>query len=88
MDRAKARRGLQTRKAGEISIDAKTIETPSPLLASIESRIEAYNTLTPDSFTQKSFQDLTGQRIERIIHTVNQMEEMIQSMVSSFGIKL
>jgi len=35
-----------------------------------------------------SFQDLTGQRIKRIINLVNHIEERINNMVLSFGIKL
>ena len=35
-----------------------------------------------------SFQDLTGQRIKRIINLVSEMEEKIKGMVISFGIKL
>jgi chemotaxis protein CheZ len=62
--------------------------TPSTLSVNIELRIKACSVLTWDSFTQMSFQDLTGQRIERIILLVNQMEEMIREMVISSGIKL
>ena len=35
-----------------------------------------------------SFQDLTGQRIRRILGLVQQMEERLQQMVVSFGIKI
>lgn len=44
--------------------------------------------LISDSFIPMSFQDLTGQRIKRIINLVNQIEERINTMVLSFGIKL
>jgi chemotaxis protein CheZ len=35
-----------------------------------------------------SFQDLTGQRIKKIINIIGQMEEKITRMIISFGIKL
>ena len=35
-----------------------------------------------------SFQDLTGQRIKKIINLVSQMEERIKRMVISLGIKM
>jgi len=35
-----------------------------------------------------SFQDLTGQRIKRIIKLISQMEERIKRMIISSGIKL
>ena len=35
-----------------------------------------------------SFQDLTGQRIKRIMSLVSQMEDRIKKMVISFGIQL
>jgi len=41
-----------------------------------------------DIFTQMSFQDLTGQRIKRILSLVGQMEDRLQEMVVSFGIKI
>jgi chemotaxis protein CheZ len=41
-----------------------------------------------DIYTQMSFQDLTGQRIKRILSLVKQMEERLQQMVVSFGIKV
>lgn len=71
-----------------IKIDEKTVKTISPLIDYMESSAEAYVSLISDSFAQMSFQDLTGQRIKRIITLVSEMEEKIKSMVISFGIKL
>lgn len=72
----------------EVSIDAQTIKTISPIIDYIESRREKYMSLISDSFVQMSFQDLTGQRIKRTMNLVSQMEEKIKGMVISFGIKL
>jgi len=41
-----------------------------------------------DIFAQMSFQDLTGQRIKRVLGLVQQMEDRLQQMVVSFGIKI
>jgi chemotaxis protein CheZ len=71
-----------------IKMDEKTIITISPLIDYMESSTEDYVSMISDSFTQMSFQDLTGQRIKRIINLVSEMEEKIKSMVISFGIKL
>jgi chemotaxis protein CheZ len=72
----------------EVRIDSQTIKTISPLIDYIESSIKNYMSLISDSFIQMSFQDLTGQRIKRIIHLVSKMEEKIADMVISFGIRL
>ncbi len=71
-----------------INIDKKTVKTISPLIDYIESSTEDYVSLISDSFAQMSFQDLTGQRIKRIINLVSEMEVKIKGMVISFGIKL
>ncbi len=47
-----------------------------------------YMDLITDTFTQMSFQDLTGQRLQRIIKLVGEIEEKITKMVVSFGLKL
>jgi chemotaxis protein CheZ len=44
--------------------------------------------LISDSFVQMSFQDITGQRIKRIMTLVHQMEEKLKDMIIAFGIKL
>jgi len=71
-----------------IKIDEKTVKTIAPLIDYMESSTEDYVSLISDSFAQMSFQDLTGQRIKRIITLVSEMEEKIKNMVISFGIKL
>jgi len=46
-----------------------------PVIENVESLLEYNSTLISDSFAQMSFQDLTGQRIKRIIKVVIIMEE-------------
>ena len=69
-------------------IDPQTIQSISPVIQYTESGIENYKSLISDSFVQMSFQDLTGQRIRRIMKLVTQMEEKLREMIISFGIKL
>jgi len=71
-----------------VTIDNQTIKTISPLIGYIKSSLENYMSLISDSLVQMSFQDLTGQRVKRIINLVSEMEGKIKSMVISFGIKL
>lgn len=56
----------------------------------IRKESDAQNTMSliSDSFVQMSFQDLTGQRIKRIMPLVHQMEEKLKDMIIAFGIKL
>ena len=83
-------------KNGEIAVsgkngdrlDPETIRQISPVITYVESGIEGYEALISDSFVQMSFQDLTGQRIKRIMQLVTQMEERLRNMIISFGIKL
>ncbi|MBA3036603.1 MAG: protein phosphatase CheZ [Desulfobacterium sp.] len=72
----------------EVEIDQRTIETLDPLIKYAESSIKNYDTLTTDIFVHMSFQDLTGQRIKKIMTLVKQMEEKLKSMLVCFGIKL
>jgi len=69
-------------------IGQKSIEKLMPVIENVESLLEYNLTLISDSFVQMSFQDLTGQRIKRIIEVVIQMEEKIKNMAISFGIKI
>jgi chemotaxis protein CheZ len=73
---------------GGINIDSKTTETMSPLVDFMETNAQNYLNLISDTFVQMSFQDLTGQRIKRIMGLVYQMEEKLRKMVVSFGFKL
>ena len=59
-----------------------------PVIEDIESRLEGNMSMISDLFTQMSFQDLTGQRIKRIITLVSQMEERLKNMLIYFGIRL
>ena len=72
----------------ELILDSQTRCDISAVIDFIEPHIENSMSLISDSFIQMSFQDLTGQRIKRIINLVSQMEEKIKNMVISFGIKL
>jgi len=75
-------------KEAESEIDSKTIKTISPLIEYLESRTRDYMSLISDSFVQISFQDLTGQKIRRIMELINQMEHKLKEMIVSFGVKL
>lgn len=58
------------------------------LVAFMEKSLRDDMAIISDIFTQMSFQDLTGQRIRRILKLVQQMEERLKQMVVSFGIKV
>jgi chemotaxis protein CheZ len=75
-------------KNGEMKMDDATIKTLSPLLDYVEFNIRNHLNLISDTFVQMSFQDLTGQRIKKIMGLVYQMEEKLRKMVVSFGFKL
>jgi len=66
----------------------KSIDILMPVIENVESLLEYNSTLISDSFAQMSFQDLTGQRIKRIIKVVIIMEEKIKNMAISFGIRI
>ncbi|MBU0986945.1 MAG: protein phosphatase CheZ [Proteobacteria bacterium] len=69
-------------------VDSQTIESLRPLINDMESRIQNYMHLLSDTFVQMSFQDLTGQRIRRIMDLVGKMERKLKEMILSFGFKL
>jgi len=73
--------------AGEI-IDNEFCHRLEPLINYMENSVKNDMATISDIFTQMSFQDLTGQRIKRILGLVQQMEERLQKMVVSFGIKI
>lgn len=60
----------------------------TPALDALAKHNGEYMNLVTDTFTQMSFQDLTGQRLQRIIKLVAEIEEKITKMVISFGLKL
>ncbi|RPH50656.1 MAG: hypothetical protein EHM85_09660 [Desulfobacteraceae bacterium] len=72
----------------EAGVDAKILEKISPLLDYIETNEHNNMALISDIFVQMSFQDLTGQRIKKIMILVQQMEEKLKKMVVGFGVKL
>ena len=72
----------------EAQVDGETAETLAPLVKYLTTIINANIAMIADTFIQMSFQDLTGQRIKRIMNLVSQMESRLQRMVVSFGIKV
>ena len=72
----------------EAEIDNQTIKAIAPLIDYFNLSIQNYMTLVSDTFVQMSFQDLTGQRIKRIMILVQEMEVKLKKMVVSFGIKI
>jgi len=69
-------------------MDSHTVEAIHPLINYMESDAQNTMSLISDSFVQMSFQDLTGQRIKRIMTLVRQMEKKLKGMIIAFGIKL
>lgn len=69
-------------------LDPQTVEAIHPLIHYMESDSQNTMSLISDSFVQMSFQDLTGQRIKRIMTLVHQMERKLKDMIIAFGIKL
>jgi chemotaxis protein CheZ len=72
----------------EMEIDRQAIEAITPPIEQMESIVENNLAIITNAFVQMSFQDLTGQRIKRIMKLVGQMESRLQKMVVSFGIKI
>lgn len=72
----------------EVDTDRETVKTLSPLIDTLDAYIDENISLISDSFAQMSFQDLTGQRIKRIMDVIGQMEEKVKDMVISSGVKL
>lgn len=69
-------------------LDADTVEALLPVTTSVESTLDYCQNVISDTFVQMSFQDLTGQRIRRIMELVRQMEDKLRDMIVSFGIRL
>ncbi len=74
--------------AHEAELDPKATEALAPLIKHLTAITDANTSMIADTFVQMSFQDLTGQRIKRIMNLVSQMEYRLQKMVVSFGIKV
>lgn len=72
----------------EVDIDAQLVKKMMPLIDHIEITEQNNTALITDMFVQMSFQDLTGQRIKKIMTLVHQMEEKLKKMVVCFGVKL
>jgi chemotaxis protein CheZ len=72
----------------ETEIDSRTMAAMTPLMNRMELSAKNNMAMIADIFVQMSFQDLTGQRIKRIMSLVNQMEARLKKMVVSFGIKI
>ena len=71
-----------------IKVDPQTIQEMTPLVDHIDTTIRKYSEIISEIFVQMSFQDLTGQRIKRIMTLVKEMESRLKKMVLSFGIKI
>lgn len=72
---------------GELAIGISLEET----VGTIETQISFLKEIEKQSFNmleQLSFQDLVGQRIQKIIRLVKSMEVKIEELIVSFGIKL
>lgn len=69
-------------------LDMSVVKELAPALDLLAGHNSEYLNLITDTFTQMSFQDLTGQRLQRIIQLVSEIEEKITKMVISFGLKL
>ncbi len=70
------------------ALDMSVVEELAPALDLLTTHNSEYQNLITDTFTQMSFQDLTGQRLQRIIQLVAEIEGKITKMVISFGLKL
>lgn len=79
---------MQNGKVDGHALERSMVETLSPALELLAVHNSEYQNLITDTFTQMSFQDLTGQRLQRIIKLVAEIEEKITKMVISFGLKL
>lgn len=73
---------------GGFKIDKSITQKISPLVEFVESNVQNNMNLISDTFVQMSFQDLTGQRIKKIMGLVYEMEERLRKMIISFGFKL
>ncbi len=69
-------------------IDGQTLAEMKPHLNRMAEIANDNKTMIADIFIQMSFQDLTGQRIKRIMELVRQMESRLHKMIVSFGIKV
>jgi len=74
--------------AHAVELDQMATAALAPLSSHLAAIIDANTAMITDTYVQMSFQDLTGQRIKRIMNLVNQMEIRLQKMVVSFGIKV
>ena len=75
-------------RSKKVRLDPQTVKAIHPLINYMESDSQNRMSLISDSFVQMSFQDLTGQRIKRIMTLVHQMERKLKDMIIAFGIKL
>jgi chemotaxis protein CheZ len=79
--------GIPDKDVGR-QLDPVVVGDLAPALAVMAAHNGEHLSLITDTFTQMSFQDLTGQRLQRIIKLVSEIEEKIAKMVISFGLKL
>lgn len=79
---------MQNGKVEDRALETSVVGDLAPALDALSKNNNEYRNLITDTFTQMSFQDLTGQRLQRIIKLVSEIEEKITKMVISFGLKL
>lgn len=88
-DLNKGRLALPGEEQGGVDaqIDDEARRNIQPLIDFMEKNAKDDMAIITDTYAQMSFQDLTGQRIKRIMSLVQHMEERLKKMVVSFGIK-
>jgi chemotaxis protein CheZ len=72
----------------ETELGGQVMETIKPLVDRMALSVDNSMAMIAEIFVQMSFQDLTGQRIKRVMSLVSQMEARLKKMVVSFGIKI
>jgi chemotaxis protein CheZ len=75
-------------KVEETKIDKEVVKAVTPLLDYFDKTINNHMDIISELFVHMSFQDLTGQRIKRIMNLVSEMETKLKKMIVSFGIKV
>lgn len=84
----KARVPLGDKGSKEVKLEEETLAEIWPLISYVESVTRDLIASISDSFVQMSFQDLTGQRIKRVMDLVAQVDARLKKIVLHLGIKL
>ena len=75
------------RKGIKFSKESKGKETTDAALGELEALYQSNNAKLMDVMSACNFQDLTGQRIQKIITLVHGIESKIMKMILTFNIK-